>query len=93
MSSESPNLTSLRAGKLKRSSPDPAVKGKRTARGVIVDGSIAAIESEFERVFADMDGQLGKACKTECERLAQEMSTDQQEGGRAWTALRAVVSL
>ena len=67
--------------------------GKHTARGVVVDGSLVALEAELVRVFSDMDGEIGRACRRECERVNREFAQDQQEGGRAWNALKAVASL
>ena len=63
--------------------------GRRTALGVLVEGTEQSMRKEFHDVFEGMmRGEMGKTCRVNVEQLAEEMKADSSESGESTKEMR-----
>ena len=63
--------------------------GRRTALGVLVEGTEQSMRKEFQDVFDGMmRGELGKRLRGNVEKLAEEMKADTSDSGESTKDLR-----
>jgi hypothetical protein len=66
--------------------------GRRTASGVLVEGTDEAISREFRQVFDTMNDEVGRGLRRNVERMGQDMVCD-AEYGFSHEAMRRLADL